>query len=208
MESCDEQRIVEGLRNGDIASWHEFHIAFSESVWRTVAVRLGGRTADILDIVQETFLKAVRSIHSFDATRGRLEYWLGGVARCQVREYLRREERHNRLTQVDGTSAAVAEVHRRLAEYLRGRTPEPSELLQQAETVALVRKILDELNPDHAYVLMAKYMDELSVEVMAAEMDLSPGAVSAKLARARQSFRQLFTRYPEEIGKSLDHENE
>ncbi len=206
MEFCDEQRIVDGLRNGDVASWREFYVAFAEPVWRTVAVRLSPRKADIVDVVQNTFLRAVANIHGFDATRGRLEPWLLGVACYQVREWLRREARHNRLANEDSDDA-VAETLRRITENQQGRIPDPSELLQKAETVTLVREVLEELTPDHAYVLMAKYMDDLPIKEMAAEMDLSSEAVRAKLTRARRAFRRLFERHPEEIGQPPAHDN-
>ncbi len=207
MESRDEQRIVDGLRNGDITSWHEFYDAFAESVWRVIAIRLGPRKADIVDVVQETFLNAFASIHSFDADRGRLEFWLIGVARQQARQWLRCEARQNRLASDDGT-VTVTEVIRRITESQQGRVPEPAELLQQAETAILVQGVLAQLTPDHAYVLVAKYVDEMSSQEMATEMDVSSEAVRAKLTRARHAFRRLFTRHPEEIEQPHAHGNE
>ncbi len=208
MESSDEQHIAEGLRSGDIASWQAFYDAFAETVWRIVAIRLGPRVADISDVVQETFLEAARSAHGFDSSRGELGLWLGGIARRQVGAWWRREERHNRLAHTDGTSAAATEARQRLSDYLQGRMPEPFELLQQSETASLVRQVLAEMPPDHAGMLMAKYMDGLTMEVMAAEMGLSLEAVRSKLARARRAFRRLFQRHPEELEQSTVQETE
>ncbi len=55
-----------------------------------------------------------------------------------------------------------------------------------------MRKVLSILPLDYETLLVGKYLDELSLEDLAAAEESSVSAISSKLARARQAFREEF----------------
>jgi RNA polymerase sigma-70 factor (ECF subfamily) len=203
-----EREIVRGLGAGSAEAWHALYDTHSEAVWRCVARRVGPHGAEVADIVQETFLAAARSARSFDAERGSLWNWLSGIARRQAALHFRRKQTRpesrgalnddatragNALRGISGTSLdRTANDGSRNATEGAAYRDDPVALLIAAETAALVRQALSQLPIDYETLLVGKYMDDLSLSDLARAEDLSPEAVSSKLARARRAFREAY----------------
>jgi RNA polymerase sigma-70 factor, ECF subfamily len=73
-----------------------------------------------------------------------------------------------------------------------GREVEPAELLAAKELAMSVRRVLSLLPLEYETLLVGKYLDELSLEDLAAAEESSASAIGSKLARARQAFRNEF----------------
>jgi RNA polymerase sigma-70 factor (ECF subfamily) len=191
MEPADERRIAAGLRTGAADAWAALYDAFAEPVWRSVARLMGANSADVADVVQETFLAAARSARGYDPERGSLAVWLGGIARRQVALWYRKQAKQERLKVAAWPALAVGDVTR----FLGSLASAPQAVAERMELAQLVRATLLELPDDYEHLLTAKYLDELSVEQLAGEMRCSEVAVRSKLARARAAFRQMFEKY-------------
>jgi RNA polymerase sigma-70 factor (ECF subfamily) len=189
MDDQQEREIVRGLREGHADAWRGLYDAFAEPVWRAVARLAGGSSADVADVVQETFLAAARSAHSYDPDRGTLWLWLWGIARRQLALHFRREGKHDRLRQVH---AWLAGGHGQLGRWLEGHGESPATALEAAELTTLVRAALAELPAEYESLLTAKYLDGMSGEQLARLHGCTEGAARSKLARAREAFRQAF----------------
>ena len=177
MDLHAERELARGLREGSGQCWRNFYDAFALRVWNSVARRVGPASSDVADIVQETFLAAARSAGNYDPARGSLWCWLSGIARNQTALFFRK-----RSTRQDAAHDFE----------LAGREPEPEEQLATAELAKSVRKVLSLLPLEYETLLVGKYLDELSLEDLAAAEASTAVAVSSKLARARQAFRQEF----------------
>ena len=190
MDQQQQREVAEGLSGGKTDAWCALYDAYSRPVWRWIARLMGGESADVGDVVQETFLAAARSARQYDASRGPLWGWLIGIARNQVALHYRKRQRHDRLREVgDGTGPG----HDRIIRWLAGREQPPAEAAVTAETATLVRVTLTELPSGYGALLAAKYCDGASVEQLAHLEDCSLMAVRSKLARARRAFRRAFT---------------
>src|SRR5262245_60972344 len=97
MDETQEREVARGLREGDADAWRLLYDAYAERVWRAVARLMGAESADVADVVQETFLAAARSATAYDPWRGSLWLWLWGIARHHVALHYRKEKRHERL---------------------------------------------------------------------------------------------------------------
>jgi RNA polymerase sigma-70 factor (ECF subfamily) len=180
--TSDHDQLARGLAAGSIAAWHRLYDAYSESVWRCVARRVGPFREDVADIVQETFLAAARSARTFDPARGSLWAWLSGIARRQAALHFRRKQtRPEAGGEVDSHNFARA-------------NGDPLDLVGLAETAQAVRAVLGGLPADYETLLVGKYIDGLSLDELAASEELSVEAVSSKLARARRAFREAYER--------------
>lgn len=185
MNEQQERAIAQGLRAGEPEAWRTLYDSYSEQVWRSVARLVGPNTADVADVVQETFLAAARSAGKFDPQRGSLWAWLTGIFRNQVALHFRKKQQHDRIREFAT-----------LSNFDEGRADghPPPVVLQSAETAALVRKTLSALNQDYGMLLTAKYLNEETVAEIAAQEQTSTEAVRSKLARARRAFRKTFDR--------------
>lgn len=190
MDDSQEQQLAQGLREGRIEAWHALYDAYAQPIWQAVARLLGPASADVADVVQETFLAAARSARSYDAQRGTLWQWLVGIARNHVALHFRKRERQERLRSAERWLAAG---NGQLARWLEGCDERPWEAMASAELATLVRAALSELSAEYASLLTARYLDEVSIEQLADAERATPAAVRSKLARARRALREVLT---------------
>ncbi len=187
MDQTQQRVIAQGLRAGQPQAWRDLYDAFAERVWRDVARLLGPNSADVGDVVQETFLAAARSARGFDPVKGSLWAWLWGIAHNHAALHLRKQARRQRLVE-------LAALNGRLQRWLDG--DEAIDKLDEKELAERVRWILGELPAEYGSVLTAKYLDEAPVEQLAREERCSEVAIRSRLARARAAFKDAFCRNP------------
>jgi RNA polymerase sigma-70 factor (ECF subfamily) len=191
MSDQHEAAIAQGLRAGETDAWRALYDRHARQVWRLAARLMGPVSADVADVVQETFLAAARSARNYDASRGSLWMWLSGIARIQVASHYRREKRAARSSSVDGHLAAGSE---QIVRWLEGGRPSPPEALAAAELSSLVRTTLAGLPTQYETLLITRYLDGVAVEYIAEQEGTSATAVRSRLARARRAFRRAFGR--------------
>lgn len=137
------------------------------------------------DVVQETLLRAWRSLDALDDDAA-AKPWLLTTVR---REFARLFER-KRLATVDVDVLAIAEDPA-LADGDALASPE--EALELAELRAAILR----LEPDYREPLAMQALLGLTAEEIAAELGLTPGAVLTRLCRARQRLRVAMLGDPE-----------
>ena len=191
MSERHEAEIARGLRAGSTDAWRALYDAHAERVWCLAARLMGPVSAEVADVVQETFLAAARSAGKYEATRGSLWGWLSGIARKHVALHFRRQKRHDRLASDDGRVAAGRD---QIIGWLEDRQSTPPEAVLAAELSALVRTTLAELPEQHQSLLVARYFDEVAVEQIAEAENCTSTAVRSRLARARRAFRRAFVK--------------
>jgi RNA polymerase sigma-70 factor (ECF subfamily) len=187
MDEQQQREIAAGLRQGKPEAWHALYDEFAAPIWQAVARRVGPQHAEIADIVQETFIAAARGAWGYEGSRGSLWMWLSGIARNSVALHFRKQKRHEQT----GPGSETAD---RLLPWLEKKESDPAAALESAELADAVRATLTALPQDYETLLVAKYIDDTSVEQLAEAQRATPVAIRSKLARARQAFRELFVR--------------
>jgi RNA polymerase sigma-70 factor (ECF subfamily) len=124
------------------------------------------------DVVQDTLLRAWRSLDSLGAEAA-ARPWLLTIVR---REFARRFER-KRFETVDVDDLEALE--------------DPGLAGADAEAVADIRAAMFALEPDYREPLVLQVLMGYSTEEIARHMGLSPGAVLTRLFRARQKLRAM-----------------
>jgi len=195
MSDQHEAQIARGLRAGKAEAWHALYEMYAERVWRLAARLMGPASADVADVVQETFLAAARTAGKYDASRGSLWAWLSGIVRNHVAMHFRRESRSGRLKNVDGRRGHCwAAGREQIVRWLENRQSAPPEASAAAELSWLVRAALAELSAPYETLLIARYFDGTTVEQIAEQENSSSTAVRSRLARARRAFRRAFAK--------------
>jgi RNA polymerase sigma-70 factor (ECF subfamily) len=171
-----------GLRSavlaGDERAWQTWYEESYGQLRAYVAWRCAGLPDLTDEVVQETWLTAVRRIRAFDPVCGPFAAWLRGIAANVLRNQLRRRQQfacHNRP--LNGTAAPHSPAER------------PLESRDRAEQIA---RALAALPDRYEAVLRAKYLEQQGVAQIAAAWNETPKAIESLLTRARQAFREVF----------------
>jgi len=168
-----ELRLRAAVLTGDERAWRALYDDTAPGLRAYVHWRCAGLHDLADEVVQETWLTAVRRMREFDPAQGRFATWLRGIAANLIRNGLRRRQARpvRRLIGDRPTTDSAAESHER-SERIAGA--------------------LSELPPRYEQVLRAKYLDGLSVQAIAGQWGETPKAVESLLTRARQAFREAY----------------
>jgi RNA polymerase sigma-70 factor (ECF subfamily) len=148
----------------------------------TAAYNLGrwlmGDEHEAEDMVQEAYLRAMRSFASFHGTDGRA--WLLTIVRNSCYDRLRHLGRHGAAMSFD--------------EELHGTANEsgtPETLVVAKEERQSVQQAVEALPPQFKEVIVLREIEGLSYKEIAAAADISIGTVMSRLARARALLQRL-----------------
>ncbi|MBW3537488.1 MAG: RNA polymerase sigma factor [Actinobacteria bacterium] len=144
--------------------------------------RVGGNPTVAEDLVQETLLEAVRSSHTFRGESA-LTTWLCTIAR-------RRLARHYESERKSDVARAGLSLVRDVPDHAEEDVDRADEVL----------RALGRLSAVHRQVLVMKYLDEMHVAEIAAELGRTKVQVQSLLQRARESLRREMS--DEEAGTS------
>jgi len=138
------------------------------------------------DLVQEAYLRALKSFAGFHGTDGR--GWLLMIVRNSCYTWLRQQHAHGPATAFD------EEIH-----GMSGEASSPAAVALQKEDRQAVRQALESLSVEFREVVVLRELEGLSYKEIAAIADISIGTVMSRLARARaQLGRRLGQRMSEE----------
>ncbi|MBN2098921.1 MAG: RNA polymerase sigma factor [Dehalococcoidia bacterium] len=177
-----DAEMLKRLHDGDRTAMAELYDRYFDRVYSLVFNQVD-RNRDVAeDIVQETFLAALKSAKSF---RGRSSAytWLCSIAYHKVADHYRRQSRE-RKRMVSGVDVDTVDVSEN-----PGGQPQPDSLIESAETRQVVSEALSKLPWDYRQVLILKYVEELSVQEISQIMDRSPKSIEGLLTRSRKALQ-------------------
>ena len=128
------------------------------------------------EVVQETWLIAVRRIRAFDPEAGSFAGWIRGIAANLVNNRFRKEH-----TAANG----------RLRLHAAESEPVDADLLRREQAQRVAHALAD-LSERHEAILRAKYLEGRAVADIAAAWHETPKAVESLLTRAREAFRAAY----------------
>lgn len=183
VETEDEPLPVAAARAGDPAAWDALFRRYQLPLY-AYARELLRDDQTALDVVQETFLSAVRHVASL-RDEARFGSWLFGIAHQRCQQHGRRRGREARWLVVDlpdderDDLAAVSEE------------PDPHDWLVRREQEAEFFQRLAGLPEAHRAVLLLRFVDDFSLEEIAVITGVPLGTVKSRLHHAKNAFRRL-----------------
>ncbi|HEX2876320.1 MAG TPA: sigma-70 family RNA polymerase sigma factor [Polyangiaceae bacterium] len=180
----DAAALVEALRAnhpGAKAAFFQRHVGWVERIITHVI----GFDAELSDILQEVFTRALASIHSLKDPSA-LEPWLGRVATHTARKVLRSRSRRNWL--------------RRFVDSAEEERYEPSAVAfapEARQALRAVYRVLDVLPADERIAFALRFVDGMELTEVAAACDVSLATIKRRLVRSERRFVAVATRYPE-----------
>lgn len=145
---------------------------------------------DALDVVQEAFLRAHRSLHQFEGNAAFFT-WIYRIVMNVAIDHLRRQGRAKRVDYDD--AVAHLESDPGLADSFIARPigGHPGRDLARRELRDKLDGALAQLSPNHRAVLVMREVDGLSYEEMAQAMSCSKGTIMSRLFHARRYMQKL-----------------
>src|SRR4051794_23488750 len=171
-----EQLPVSRARAGDPAAWEVLFKRYQLPLYVYVFELVRDEQAS-LDLVQETFINAARHLGSLRED-ARFGSWLFGIAHQKCIQRWRRRAREEMLR--DELAAAPAEL-----------SSGPDDLLVRREQEAAFMKLLEQLPPPQRSALLLHFIEDFSLEDIAAITGVSVGTVKSRLHYGKKALRQL-----------------
>ncbi|WPU99562.1 sigma-70 family RNA polymerase sigma factor [Mucilaginibacter sp. cycad4] len=154
----------------------------------TLAMRFAKGREDAEEIAQDCFVKAYRSLASFQG-QSKFSTWLYSIVYTTAMTFLRKKRVDTDSIDDEGTFVQV-ESHESAYDTNNAENKSRSYYLNQA---------IEQLLPDDATIITLFYKGEQSLEEIAQTMGIETNTVKVKLFRARQ-------RLKEKLERNLKHE--
>lgn len=172
-----DEWLVRAARSGNSEAASTLFRRYHGRVLAFISHMTGGRS-NAEDITQETFIRALGSLNSFDGRH--LEAWLLRIARNLVIDEARRD--HSRPTPVPPEEL----VH---IEPTLGRSDRVWDLYSANIATSAVYKALEKLPVRQRSVIVLREIEGRARDEIAEILGTNPHAVDAMLTRARRRFR-------------------
>jgi len=169
----EDRPLIEQLATGEPGAIRWFVEAHRAAVF-AFALRLSGNATLAEDILQETFLAALRGISGYRG-EGSLKAWVLTIARREALAQVRR----NQDTPTEEESLEF------LGATAGWGAPSPEESLGDQQRQVLVEAALARLAPTDREVLLLRDIEGLSGEETAAALGVPLAAMKSRLHRAR-----------------------
>jgi len=171
-----EQLPVPQARAGEPAAWDTLFKRYQLPLYVYVFELVHDEQAS-LDVVQETFINAVRHIGSL-RDDGKFGSWLFGIAHQKCVQRWRRQSREEIMRE-------------ELADASRDFDDSPDELLIRQEQEAEFMSLLHQLPLTQRSVLLLHFVEDFSLEEIAGITGAPPGTVKSRLHYSKRALRKL-----------------
>jgi len=191
MEVTDAAVVAQVLA-GDRDAFRVLVERHSRSIFR-VAYRMTGNQQDAEELVQETFLRAYKSLERFEL-RANFSTWLYRIAVNRTLDFLnaRKTQMQNKET-YQITDNPDSEEGNQV--QLAASTPGPDRLLLSAEMKRRIAGALGLLTPAERVAFTMRHMEGRSIEEISQALDLKVSAAKNSVFRAVQKLRQQLEPY-------------
>jgi RNA polymerase sigma-70 factor (ECF subfamily) len=190
METRGESYYIHRVRNGDRDAYSWLVDRYKDLVF-TVCIRMLGNAADAAEAAQDVFVKAYRSIGSFQE-KSKYSTWLYRIAYNHCISVIRRKVKVIDLVdEIPEESEETGELN-------------GMDLLSSEERSKYLRQAIDVLPETDAVVVTLFYYEELSLEEIAGITGLSNNNIRIKLHRSRKRlYRELQKLLKSEVSSIL-----
>lgn len=177
----DLDRIITRCRQGDTAAFDTLVNHYQQRIYDLACSLLRDETA-AHDVVQDTFLKVYRRLHTFQG-QASFETWLIAIAVNCGRDHLRRRKVRQALSLNNLTPGWL----RRLA----GREEGPEAQFERRQQRQTIWSLVDRLDDRLRLTLILRYRYGLSCDEVGQALGIATTTVYDRLSEGRRQLRQM-----------------
>ena len=184
----EDKKMAKAIVNRNEQVFNQFFDCYFPRLYRFSMARLDGDKELTKDLVQETLLIAIKNIKQYRGEAS-LMSWLCQINRSQISLYFRKNNTKQtvRIDDIPEVRELFDNIKTELAEH-------PDMDYQNKHLNEIISSTLDNLPNGYGDILELKYLDKMSVQEIAENLNISETAVQSKLARARESFKIIISR--------------
>jgi RNA polymerase sigma-70 factor (ECF subfamily) len=181
-DQANEGEFISLVQKGDPTAIEHLFKTYFDRLYSLVFNQVGRRQEVAEDIIQETFLSALKSACRF---RGQSKpyTWLCSIAHHKVVDFYRRQQKESRR-RVDDIEMDT------LAEQANLVEPPAERMLESEETRQCVEQAMGRLPPEYRQVLLYKYVEDMSVAEIGSVMRRSAKSIEGLLTRGRRALHE------------------
>jgi len=174
----------------EAAAWVDQH---GDVLYRYALTRVRKREV-AEDLVQETFLAAVRGYEKFGG-RSSVRSWLCGILKHKIMDHYRKAGRETSFTDLEFLKDELSEkfVPQGFWNHEEGPkewTPDAAEVMERGEFWKVMRTCLGKMPDRVAAVFSMREMDDVPSKEICATLDISEANLWVMLHRARMALRE------------------
>lgn len=179
-EQSVDQALVERVQQGDKKAFDALVRKYQHKIVKLIA-RYVSDQSEVLDVAQETFIKAYRAMPSF---RGDSAFytWLYRIAINTAKNHLVAQGRRPPDADIDATEAEQFDGQSALKEYAS-----PERVLLRDEIERVIFEAIEELPEDLRTAITLRELEGMSYEEIAQTMSCPIGTVRSRIFRAREA---------------------
>lgn len=178
-DRTEEQVLVMRSQRGEQAAFRVLVERYQKLVY-TLALRMVSNPADAEDVAQEAFLSAWKGLPKFRMD-AKFSTWLYRLTVNAATDLLRRRQKEQTHQSLEDEEQPV---------QIPDDAPGPEEQAQAAERRAVLQRAIDALTENHRKILLLREVNGLDYQEIGQVLELTPGTVKSRLARARRELRE------------------
>ena len=176
--------LVEQARNGSEKAFSILLNRYRDSIY-FLLLKMVNNSSDAEDLTIEAFGKAFRNLDLFTPDFA-FSTWLFKIATNNCIDFIRRKKL------IPGPIDQLQDDQDDITVNIQSDLPDPEESLINDQKIAVLRSIVNQLEPRYRTLIDLRYFKEYSYEEIAAEMKLPIGTVKAQLYRAKTLLYNIF----------------
>jgi RNA polymerase sigma-70 factor (ECF subfamily) len=182
--SGDESLLVSEAKAGNYTAFEELVNRYEKKIYR-LGMNITGNAEDAEDVLQDTFLKAFEHLDGFRED-SRFYTWIVRIAVNEALMKLRKARSSKEVPFEETEDDNGGVLVRDYADW----KPNPEQTLERKEMEQILQTAISALPPSFRTVFFLRDAEGFSTEETAQLLDLSVGAVKARLFRARLRLRE------------------
>lgn len=171
-----DRKLIKRINKGDQNAFKELYFKYSDLLFAYISHRVDNNKEVTTDIWQETWTIAVEKIIDFQY-KSNVFTWLCAIAKNKIADHYRLTEKQRKF---NDEIKIIKDIDNEEIELVDDRT--------QADVIMVLANLTDE----YRYLLMAKYLENNSIEEISLVIGKSYKATESMLSRARNAFREEF----------------
>ena len=182
-----EKDLIRRAKSGDQDAFGQLVLTHQNKVY-TLCVHMVTNREEAEDLAQEAFLKAWRSLSSFQEESS-FATWMHRLTTNVCLDYLRKQTRRQNIS----TAVSLDDEESGWSEPA-DHTQDPQQQLEQQEQRQVLAKALNELPEHHRRLLIMRELSGLSYQEIADALNMDLGTVKSGISRARERLRKILLR--------------
>lgn len=177
----NEDMLVILAREGKPEAFRRLYDLHWDRIFR-IAFRQTRSRPDAEDIMQETFVKAFKRIHTYRFDKGAgFAGWLNTICLNCAIDFLRRQRRRHRDRQVSLED---------LRHELQSHNPSPEDSAVRSQAAGRIRRAMDVLSPRQRLIFEMRYLQHMDIREISENLSCSQSNVKTQIIRALAKLRK------------------